>query len=199
LAPLGGRFLCPWARSEQPGYANGGNKFDLTKWDKAYLKRLKAFMSEARRHGVIVELDLFCPFYEESMWALSPMNAANNIHGVGAIARTNVYTLDHSEGLLPVQESMVRKIVSELKGFDNLYYEICNEPYFGGVTLDWQRHIAETIVGVESRFGHHHLISQNIANDKALVGTRSIDFQLSLRDAPRDGCLELRTWKGRRR
>src|SRR5262245_40959310 len=33
LSPAPGRIICPWARSEQPGYANGGNKFDLTKWD----------------------------------------------------------------------------------------------------------------------------------------------------------------------
>ena len=104
LAPLPGRFICPWARSEQPGYAGGGNKFDLTEWDKAFLKRLKDFVSRASRRGIIVELNLFCPFYEESMWALSPMNAANNINGLGAIARTNVYTLDKSDGLLPVQD-----------------------------------------------------------------------------------------------
>ena len=36
------------------------------------------------------------------------------------------------------QEAFVRKVVTELNGFDNLYYEICNEPYFGGVTLEWQ-------------------------------------------------------------
>src|SRR5258708_7584440 len=168
-APLAGRFICPWARSSQPGYANGGNKFDLTKWDKAYFKRLKDFMAQARKRNVIVELNLFCPFYEESMWALSPMNAANNVNGIGAFARTNVYTLDKSDGLLPVQEEMVRKLVSELKGFDNLYYEICNEPYFGGVTLEWQRHIADIITQAEAPFGARHLISQNIANYKATI------------------------------
>ncbi len=26
LAPLPGRFIAPWARSDQPGYANGGNQ-----------------------------------------------------------------------------------------------------------------------------------------------------------------------------
>src|SRR6476661_6100827 len=35
LAPDGKKFLCPWARSDQPGYAGGGNKFNLTKWDEA--------------------------------------------------------------------------------------------------------------------------------------------------------------------
>jgi len=166
LAPLAGRFICPWGRSEQPGYTNGGNKFDLTKWDEKYFKRLKDFLSHARKNGVIVELNLFCPFYEESMWQLSPMNARNNVNGIGAIARTNVYTLEKNGGLLAVQESMVRKIVTELKGFDNLYYEICNEPYFGGVTLEWQHHIADIITDVGRAMGVRHLISQNIANFK---------------------------------
>jgi hypothetical protein len=43
LAPLRGRFICPWGRSAEPGYANGGNKFDLATWDSAYFKRLKDF------------------------------------------------------------------------------------------------------------------------------------------------------------
>ncbi len=37
-------------------------------------------------------------------------------------------------GLLKIQDAMVRKIVAELKDFDNLYYEFCNEPCFRGVT-----------------------------------------------------------------
>ena len=169
LAPLPGRFLCPWARSSTPGYANGGNKFDLKKWDTAYFERLKAFVRYAGRRGVIVELNLFCPFYDESQWKLSPMNAANNVNGVGAVARTNVYTLDRNGGLLTIQDAMVRKLVTELKGFDNLYYEICNEPYFGGVTLEWQKHIADTIAETEKGFDARHLISQNVANGKAKV------------------------------
>src|SRR6266699_1249402 len=32
LAPLPGRFISPWARSNQTGYANGGNRFDLGRW-----------------------------------------------------------------------------------------------------------------------------------------------------------------------
>ena len=39
LAPQPNRFVAPWARSSQPGYANGGNKFDLTRWDAAYFAR----------------------------------------------------------------------------------------------------------------------------------------------------------------
>src|SRR6516225_4995563 len=169
LAPLAGRFICAWARSDQPGYANGGNKFDLNKWDRGYFERLKDFLTQASKRGIVVELNLFCPFYEESMWELSPMNSRNNINGVGTVSRTNVYTLDKNGGLLAVQDKMVLQIVSELKEFENLYFEICNEPYFGGVTLEWQHHIANVIARTEGNSTGRHLISQNIANYQAKV------------------------------
>ena len=163
LAPAKDKLICPWARSDVPGYANGGNKFDLTKWDNAYFERLRDFVGEASKRGVVVEFVLFCPFYEDSMWKLSPMNAANNMNGIGKMKREEVYTLKYPD-LQAVQDAMVRKIVQELKDFDNVYYEICNEPYFGGVTLEWQGHIAETIVKTEAELKTKHLIAQNIAN-----------------------------------
>ena len=168
LAPAKGRLICPWARSAEGGYPNGGNRFDLTRWDPAYFGRLRDFLSEASKRGVVVELVLFCPFYKDAMWDLSPMNAANNVNGVGKIKRTSAYTLKNGK-LLAAQDAMVRKIVAELKDFDNLYYEICNEPYFGGVTLAWQHHIAETIVDAEKPFPRRHLIAQNIANGSKQV------------------------------
>lgn len=169
LAPEPNRFITPWARSQTPGYANGGNKFDLTKWDEKYFARLKDFMAEADKRGVIVEMNLFCPFYEEKQWSLSPQNAINNVNGIGTVARTNIYTMDRHGGLLAVHEAMTRKIVTELNGFDNLYYEICNEPYFGGVTLEWQHHIAETIAATEKNLPNKHLISRNVANGSAKI------------------------------
>ena len=169
LAPAAGRLICPWPRGEQPGYANGGNKFDLSKWDTAYFERLRDFVAQAGKRGIVVEFAIFCPMYEEKPWNLSPMNAANNINGIGAIGQNDVYTLDKNGDLLAVQESLVRKIVTELRDEENLCYEICNEPYFGGVTMAWQHHIADTIAEAELDFPHKHLISQNIANGSAKV------------------------------
>ncbi|GIW94057.1 MAG: hypothetical protein KatS3mg110_2098 [Pirellulaceae bacterium] len=164
LAPAPGRYLAPWARSNEPGYANGGNKFDLNRWSDEYFQRLHAFIQAASQREVIVEVNLFCPFYDESQWNLSPQNARNNINGVGTVARTDVYTLDKHGGLLAVHEALTRKIVTELNRYDNIYYEICNEPYFGGVTQAWQDHIADVIVHTEANLPNKHLISMNIAN-----------------------------------
>jgi hypothetical protein len=152
LAPKPDRFIAPWPQAE--------GKFDLNKWNDAYFARLKDFMRHARRRGVIVEVNLFCPFYEEALWRVSPMN-----EGTG-VKREEVFTLKHAR-LTAVQERLTRKIVSELRGFDNLYYEIANEPYFGGITLEWQAHIAKTIHEVD---GGRHLISQNIANGSVKIG-----------------------------
>jgi len=141
LAPEAGKLICPWARSETPGYANGGNMFDLTRWDEAYFKRLKDFAAQASRRNVVVEVNLFCPFYGDGQWGLSPLNAVNNVNGIGKIGRSRVYTLDKSGATLAVQEAMVRKIVAELKDFDNVYYEIMNEPYMRKISRKWERHI----------------------------------------------------------
>jgi hypothetical protein len=168
LAPAKGRFICPWARSDQPGESDGGNKFDLSKWDEAYFARLKDFMAEASRRGVVVELNLFCPMYEEGMWKACPLNAANNVNGVGKCPRTEPLTLKHPD-LLQVQEALVRKLAAELKDFDNLFYEICNEPYFGGVTMEWQHKIVDILVDAEKGFPSKHLISMNIANGSARI------------------------------
>lgn len=163
LAPAPSRFIAPWARSDTAGYAQGGNKFDLTKWDAAYFSRLKDFVSQAQKRGVVVEFVLFCPLYEDSMWQASPMNAANNINGIGAVPREESLMLKH-QTLVDMQVAVTQKIVRELNAFDNLYFEICNEPYFGGVTLEWQARIAQAIVETERVLPKKHLIAQNIAN-----------------------------------
>jgi len=160
LAPASGKFAAPWQQRE--------GKFDLTKWDDAYFARLKDFVAYAGRSGVAVELVLFCPLYEDSMWSVSPMNVRNNVNGIGDVARTDVLALKDAR-LTEVQDAMVRKIVTELREFDNLYYEICNEPYFQGVTLAWQQHISKVIAGTEAGPAKKHLIAQNWANGSAVI------------------------------
>ncbi len=157
LAPRPERFICPWPR-------RGIDKFDLTRWDGAYFKRLRDFVAQASKRGIVVEMNLFCPLYEDALWDVNPLNARNNVNGIGEVKRTEALTLKDAR-LVAIQDAMVRKIAGELRGFDNVYYEIANEPYFGGVTLEWQRHIARVIHETDARV----LISQNIANGSTKI------------------------------
>jgi hypothetical protein len=97
------------------------------------------------------------------------MNAANNVNGVGTVGRNEVYTLDKDRALLAAQGALTRKLVTELNGFDNLFFEIANEPYFGGITMAWQHRIADVIVETERALPAKHLIAQNIANKSAKI------------------------------
>ena len=65
LAPAGGRLICPWVRSNRPGYIHGGNRFDLSRLDNAFFRRLRDFVAQASQCGIIVELNLFTPMYED--------------------------------------------------------------------------------------------------------------------------------------
>lgn len=161
LAPRDSAYLSPWART-----ADG--KFDLDRLNPAYFERLTRLLAEASKRGIVAELVLFCPFYEEDLWAVNPMNAKNNINGIGNFHREEAYTLKHPE-LLKRQVAFVEAVVAAVKSSDNVYFEICNEPYFGGVTLDWQAKIAETIAAAEAKLKDKHMISQNIANNKAVI------------------------------
>lgn len=178
LAPEASRFITPWARSAEPGTNDRGPKFDLTKWDPDYFARLKDFMTKASEAGVVVELTLFCTLYEDPLWAVSPMNTSNNINGVGTCPRQEVFKLMHPD-LTEVQVALTRKIVQELKEFDNLIYEVCNEPYIDDcVNIAWQHRIVDTIVEEETKSGVRHLISMNIANKEGRVESPHPDVKV---------------------
>lgn len=177
LAPKKNRYVCPWARSDTPGYFDGTNKFDLSRWDPTYFTRLRRFMAAAQERGIVVEMNLFCPLYAEAMWAASPMNAKNNVNGVDDCPRAEVLTLKHPR-LVEIQVAFTRKIVHELNEFDNLYFEVINEPYARGVSEQWEHYIAEMIQQAEKILPKKHLISMNIASGR----------QESKRSAP--GCFD---------
>lgn len=161
LAPKPGRYITPWAEA-------GDGKWDLSRWNLAYFDRLKDFVSEASRRGIVVEVTLFTAYYNERRWKQSPLYIERNINGIGNAPYNEALTLRHPD-LVEAESAMVRKIVTELNAFDNVLFEICNEPYFAGVTLDWQRHIARVISSAEKQLPHRHLIAQNIANHSGAV------------------------------
>ncbi|MBX2922847.1 MAG: hypothetical protein KF746_11685 [Chitinophagaceae bacterium] len=169
LAPKPSKLIAPWKRSNVPGYANGDNKFDLDQWNEDYFERIKDILKQAAERSIIVEFTLFGNQYSDSVYAWSPLYPDNNIRQVG-IKRKNGF-LDFQSLKDPVlvarQEAMVVKIVKELNDFDNLYYEISNEPYNevkDPLPVDqWHVHIANLIRETEKELPKQHLIASNQA------------------------------------
>ncbi len=168
-----GRFIAPWARSSVPGASDGGNKFDLNQWDPAYFQRLHQFVRAAGERGIVVEVTLFCPLYaaifstdKERLWNVSPMKSSNHINGVGKGNGDSCYQV--ASDLLPFHKALVRKFVEELRSYDNIIYEVANEPYYG-MGPGWENHIINEIVAAEDSLPARHLIAQNIANFQQVV------------------------------
>lgn len=185
LAPEPERFLAPWVKE------NG--KYDLERFNPEYFIRLKDFLQEAKKQGIVVELTLFTSIYAEGAWILSPFHADNNSNGVGDLDFHLVNTL-HNGGLKKIQEQYIRKMVQELNEFDNLFFEIQNEPWAdngclagfanegddrvfsrpwqkrvevaNGLAMDWQEWVAGLIREEEAKRPKQHLIAQNICNFK---------------------------------
>jgi hypothetical protein len=115
--------------------------------------------------GVIVELTLFSNTYNDTIWKLNPLKVENNLQGVGAVEWFQ-YTSMKDAALFERQIAYVRKVVQETAKFDNLYYEVCNEPggdWPGGPTVAevdaWQAEVAKVIREELQRLGRTHLVA----------------------------------------
>lgn len=165
MAPEPTSYLCPW-RCVARNADGAPVTWDLTQWDEAYWARLQDFVAQASDRGIVVEYVFFCYFYNETLWRASPMNPDNNVNGLSIEHRSQAYELG-SPALLSIQAALVRKVAQELNGFDNIIYEIINEPYSsrdGTLHLDWQHHLVDVLVAAESALPNRHLIALNYEN-----------------------------------
>lgn len=164
LAPAKDQLVLPWARSSVPGCIDGGNKFDLDRWDEEYFLRLKDFISEAEKRDIIVEVCLYNVQYPET-WPYCPMNAGSNIQNIGNCSYFDVQSCKDIE-LLEYQVKYAEKITTEVNGFDNVILEIIDEPtLFGANSRDivkWIDIMADTIIKAEKDLENKHLIAQQL-------------------------------------
>jgi lysophospholipase L1-like esterase len=169
LNPAAGKFLTPWARSSTPGFSDGGNKFDLNQFDPVYWNRLRDFVQRASDRGIVVEYVLFCTTYGDSEWSVTPFNTANNVNGLVA-NRDEQWNLGNA-AMMAVEDAFVRKAVNELNGFDNVTFEVVNEPEHGSYPgSQWQDHMAQVIANAESALPNRHLIAYCIGSGNPYAG-----------------------------
>lgn len=190
LAPAVGRFIAPWKRTDEAGLYEGEKKFDLDTWNPGYFERLTDFIREADQRDIIVEVTFFCSTYQDSYWERNPFNSGNSINDVPQVNRKKSNTLANGS-ITNYQKKLVEKIVTELNEFDNIFYEIQNEPWADDpqdamrtlktldpqeltwpkwahtaseASLEWQQVMVDQIVATEQELPKKHLIAQNYCN-----------------------------------
>lgn len=164
MAPAGNDLIVPWVRSKVPGYKGGGNKFDLSRWDPEYFDRLRDFLKEADKRNIIIEI-AFYNCQNKPYWAFSPLQKDNNIQGVGDCDHITFQTLDN-EPLVNEQFRFVEKLVIETNEFDNVIYEIVDEPTLMLTPPQkaylWISEHLNLIINVESKLPKKHILAQQL-------------------------------------
>jgi hypothetical protein len=158
-------FISPFMRTGPGKAMDGEPKYDLDKWNPEYFDRLHKFLDAASKRGIVVELTVFSNTYANNIWALNPFRAENNLQGLSKLEWEDYISLKDPE-LVRRQSAYARKIIQETSGYDNVYYEICNEPG-GGIAghstsadVDaWQTEMARLLRDEMRRLNRPHLLS----------------------------------------
>ncbi len=136
-------------------------------WETAYFDRLKAFAAAALNSNVAIQISLFNDYDladntgdTYAAWAGSPWNPAicdlppsypnwadnHLVRGGNASERKDNFLFGASAGLRNLQQALARQIVKSLYGYDNVIFEIYNEPHrgsqqqvaqFNSMVVDW--------------------------------------------------------------
>ena len=198
LEPALGSFICPWARSSEPGFARGGNKFDLDQWDTGYFKRLHLLFLEAEKNNVTIEAMLF---FVGPSWDIMPLNPSNNINKTEQVGADGYLVKRAGSKMQTYQEAYVRKMVRELNQYNHFIWNASNEPWLNNavglnnVKPEWLgiemtnetkafvQQVAHWIKDEEAKLPKKHLIGVDITNEGHLIKQSDLesyykDFQI---------------------
>jgi len=161
-------YIAPFVRTGPGRACDQEWKYDLDRPNPEYFERLHRFVALASDYGIVVEVVLLSNTYAPHIWELNPLNARNNINGLEGIEWPD-YLSQRWPKSYERQVSHIQKIVTELNPYDNLIYEICNEPggRAGGrpdtPSVDevnqWLSALIRAVRETEARLPNQHLIA----------------------------------------
>jgi hypothetical protein len=171
LGPAPDRFILPWKKTSVPGASEyiGSYKYDLDTWDPDYFERLKDFVYQASIRNIIVEIAFFNGMYTDR-WTMQPLFHTNNIQNVGN-CDYHLFTTITDESLVKYQAEYVKKIANELFSYDNLIYDISDEPAMEKQnSREWNSRLLDALISVD-KFKHiygetAHSASPDFTGDK---------------------------------
>ncbi len=140
-------------------------------------ERLHQFMSLAQEKDIVVEAVLFFAGY---LYHHSPLHHTNNINGTSEITARQYLTLQNGNILIR-QQQYCTKLVEELNRYDNLIFNVANEPWFDNqehpgfaslpplATKKWIERVSDWIVKTERALPKKHLISVDYTNEGQII------------------------------
>ena len=160
----------PFLRTGPGNALDGRPKFDLTRHDPAYFRRLRSAVAAAHDRGIYVMVMLFEAYSSvrrvgkgyahpgANPWIGHPFNVQNNINGVNADVNGDgmgtEYHSSASPAVVELQKAYVRKVIDTLNDLDNVLYEMANEST--QESRNWQYEMIRFIKEYQSKKPKQH-------------------------------------------
>ena len=142
----------PWARTGPGTALDGRPRFDLTRWDESFFRRLRDRVEAARARGIYVSVMLFegwsLQFQDQPWhWNSHPFHPSNNVNGIDGDQNGDGRGLELHTLVQPavteLQAAYVRRVVELLADLDNVLYEVANESH--PQSFDWQSDMIDVV------------------------------------------------------
>ena len=154
-----------YARSNTCCAGDGGKKFNLDEWDPQFFNLLKSDIEQAQAQGIYVTIMLFNGWNveERNKGAGQPLIGHpyaknNNINGVNGDPNNDgngvEMELSTSGMVFERQKAYVRKVIDTVNNYDNVLYEIANEPATNSGA--WQNALIDYIHSYEKTMPKQH-------------------------------------------
>jgi hypothetical protein len=160
--PVGPYYEQPWARSGTSGAWDGGNKYDLSKYNAWYFNRLNEMAGLCDAKGTILIHNYYLQhnlLESTSHYVDFPWRPVNCIQSTGMpdkIPAANVfYDISHTTRK-DLHRTYIRKCLDELGKYENVVHQ-CGEEYTGDLTF--MRFWLDTVIEWEEETGNRVIIS----------------------------------------
>ncbi len=140
--------------------ADGGPKYDLSRFKEVFFERLRQRVQTAGDRGIYVAVMFFAGDNVEFRagnlnWPLHPYHSDNNINGINGDPNADgqgleCYRLD-VPAITSLQEAYIKWVIDTLGDLDNVLWEVGNE--LPG-SLEFQYHVTRLVKHHEASRGH---------------------------------------------
>jgi hypothetical protein len=162
--PINRLNVNPYLRPGPGNASDGKPKYDLTRFDPAFFRRLRAVCVAAQERGVFLQLTLFDAWMikHPHLWRLHAYHRDNNVNGVDGDPRNTGRGTDGEQGfcslgnqkVLEAQKAFIRQVVDAVNDFDGVFFEIANENSYNA---EWESNLCRFIHDCEKSKPKQHL------------------------------------------
>lgn len=189
----------PWKRTGPGKATDGGLKFDLTKFNENYFKRLRERVKALDDAGIYAGVYLFtAEFVFRFRYAHDgyPFTGANNINGIddgyrGGSAETGVasFSMTAPNVITDIQDAYIKKVIDELNDLPNILWIVSEEA--PGTSTWWNNHVISLVHAYEKNKIFQHPVGYAVPEnniDSIILNSDADWIAPSVRISPEKSC-----------